>query len=173
MTDTKIFVSKDVHGLSGVTASYNNPNASFLKVVAVRTFSTMLDGTVAFTDGGITDIVYTSEVTGTIYQGNVSSITSSRSDRLYVLEVSNIFGNLDNPTLLTDTMLNLVDTIQPFYSTNHYFKAENLETVPRTFEIDTSVFTGPTHTVQLDFYRLLRDVDGDFYKHDEAISFVP
>jgi hypothetical protein len=157
MTDTKIFVSKDVHGLSGVTASYNNPNASFLKVVAVRTFSTMLDGTVAFTDGGITDIVYTSEVIGTIYKGNVSSITSSWSDRLYVLEVSNIFGNLDNSTLHTDVTS---------------FKAGDLETDPITFEIDTSVFFGPTNTVQLDFYRLLRDVDGGVYKHDEAISFV-
>lgn len=171
MTDTKIFVSKDVHGLSGVTASYNDPNSSFLKVVAVRTWSTQQDGIMTFTDGA--EIEYSSEVTGTIYRGNVSSITpgikNSLLERVYVLEVSNIFGDPNSPTLLTDTYHNLVNTDQPFYTTNHYFTADML---PRTFEIDTSVYTGPTNTVQLNFYRLLKDENQDFNKYGDPISFV-
>ena len=173
MTDTKIIVSKYGGSMSGVTASYSDTNnAAILKVVAVRTLSTQQDGMIVLLENGITDIGYASEVDGTSYTGTLSSINSSRSDRFYVLEMSNIFGNPDNPTLLTDTHLNLVAPEQEFYSTNHYFRADNFETNPRTFTIDMSMYSGPTNTVQLDFYRLLVDENNEFYKHSVPISFI-
>lgn len=169
MTDTKIFVSKNVHGLTGVTASYNDPNPVFLKVVAVRTFSTQQDGTIAFTDGGITDIAYASQEVGTTYTGTLSSITSVRSDRLYALEVSNIFGDPSNPTLMYDSGGLITFTEPVDYTPGTYFTDID---VPLEFTIDTDMYTGPTNEIQLDFYPLLRDACNRLYKHPVPISFV-
>lgn len=178
MTDTKIFVSKHGDSMSGVTASYgdNGNAAAFFKVTAVRTLSTQQDGTIVLLDNGITDIEYASEMTVNerIYQGIVSSITSSRSDRFYTLEVSNIFGNSGNPILVYDSSVSLKLTSQfpSVYDVNTRFSQSDVEANPLTFLIDKNTYSGPTNEIQLDFYRLLPDSNGVLNKHGDPISFV-
>jgi len=170
MTDTKITINAG----GSFAATYQNFVPGMFTVTAIRTFSSQQDGTLAF-NYGVTDLEFASSVDGSVYTGNISSITSTISDHRYTLELSNLFGNLDNPTLVYDTAVNgNIRSLneQEVYTDTMYFDQANVTETPLVFSFDSNSYPGPTNTVQLNFYTLLLDTSNEYQKSGDPTYFV-
>lgn len=177
MTDTKIVVSRlDSNNKGSLIVNYKNVNLSgMFTVTAIRTLSAKQDGSLAF-NYGVNDITYMSQEIDGLYTGTISSITSTISDHVYTLELSNIFGNVDNPTLVYDTAStgNVREPNVPeVYTETMYFDQANVAESMLIFSNYFSLnFTGPTNTIQLNFYTLLLNASNEYQKSGDPTYFV-
>lgn len=174
MTDTKVVVARNADNRNGrVLVSYDrNALPGMCKITAIRTLSSAQSGVLAF-NYGVNDITYSSQDTDGVYTGTISSITSTISDHVYTLELSNIFGNILNPTLVYDTTSigNVREPNVPeVYTDTMYFNQANVAESPLVFGL--SGYTGPTNTVQLNFYNLITDPFNVYQKSGDPINFV-
>lgn len=175
MTDTKIVISTTV-GVPkvGLKATYKQGNNTGLfTVAAVRTLSVQQNGEFAF-NYGVRDIQYSSQISSDgVYTGNLSGIVSTIVDHKYTLELSNIFGNVNNPVLVYDSGVsgNVKPYVEPVvYENTMYFTQANIEENAISFSFDN--YTGPDTTVQLNFHTLLENVSGVLVKSGEPTYFV-
>lgn len=173
MTDTKIVISASA-GVPkvGLKATYKHANTGLFTVTAVRTLSAQQNGEIAFSSG-VTDIEYSQTFDGGVYSGNLSGIVSTIVDHRYTLELSNIFGNADNPVLVYDSDVtgNVKPYVEPVvYGNTMYFTQANIEESPITFSFEN--YTGPDTTVQLNFHTLLENINGELVKSGEPTYFV-
>jgi hypothetical protein len=173
MTDTKIVVSRiNSNRIGSLVASYKNiASRGLFTVVSIRTLSALQDGSLAF-KYGVTDVTYAPQEMGGLYSGTISSIVSTISDHVYTLELSNIFGNPANPTIVYDTSStgNVRELIQPVvYTTTMIFNQASVAEFPLVFSFD---YTGPTNTVQLNFYTLLLNTSNTYQKSGDPTYFV-